>query len=191
VHIVTEQQAWPPMELGLLGEHQAANAAVAVACVDQLRRDGLVIPDAAVGHGLAKVRWPARLEVVARRPLVVLDCAHNVASFQALVDTLDASFPPARRLLILAISGDKDLAGIVKVLAGRFDHIFLTRFRSNPRSADPVRLAGMLGEQPLTVCPTPEEAWQAAQRLAGPGDLICISGSVFLAGELRPVIRTS
>src|SRR5262249_32545547 len=79
----------PPMyELGLLGEHQAANAAVAVAVVERLRAGGLHVPEGAVRTGLATVHWPARLEVVGRHPLVVLDCAHNVASASALVQTL-------------------------------------------------------------------------------------------------------
>jgi dihydrofolate synthase/folylpolyglutamate synthase len=69
-------------EPGLLGEHQAANAAVAVACVERMREQGWDIPDTAVASGLANVAWPARLEVVGRRPIVVLDCAHNIASAQ-------------------------------------------------------------------------------------------------------------
>src|SRR5262249_44356482 len=108
VRIVTRRQAWPEMELNLLGEHQAANAAVAIGCVEQLRQQGLRIPDAAVVGALARVEWPARLEVLGRCPWVVLDCAHNVASMQALVDTLQASFPVGRRLLVLASSSDKD-----------------------------------------------------------------------------------
>src|SRR5207302_10913455 len=123
VRVTTERRAWPAMEVELLGEHQAANAALAVAAVEELQGAGLHIGDLAVAEGLAKVRWPARLEVVGSRPLVVLDCAHNLASAQALVDTLEASFPAAadsggnghrhggRRLVVFAGSNDKDLAG--------------------------------------------------------------------------------
>src|SRR5262249_22185568 len=78
VRVTTGRRAWPVLEVGLLGEHQAANAAVAVAAVEELREAGLAVDDAAVAAGLASVRWPARLEVVGRRPLVVLDCAHNL-----------------------------------------------------------------------------------------------------------------
>ena len=67
---------------GLLGRHQAANAALVLAAVEELRRQGWTIPEAAVRRGLAEVRWPARVEVVARRPTVVLDAAHNVASIE-------------------------------------------------------------------------------------------------------------
>jgi dihydrofolate synthase/folylpolyglutamate synthase len=82
-----------------------------------LQAAGWRLPDAAVAAGLAEVSWPARLEVVGRRPLVVLDCAHNVASALALVRTLQASFTPARRLLIFAGSSDKDLSGMFRVPA--------------------------------------------------------------------------
>lgn len=191
VEVITKRRAWPMMELSLLGEHQAANAAVAVACVEQLRAAGWHVSDAAVAGGLANVDWPARLEVLSHRPLVVLDCAHNVASAEALVQTLRSSFPPARRLLVFASSNDKDVAGIFRVLGPHFQHIFLTRYGNNPRSIPPADLAGLLERSanvPYTACPTAADAWQAAHTLAVPADLICITGSVFLAGELRPVI---
>lgn len=191
VTITTDRQTWPAMELGLFGEHQAANAAVVVACVEQLRSDGLRIPDAAVAEGLAQVQWPARLEVVSRQPLVVLDCAHNVASAQALADTLRESFPSTRRLLVFAVSNDKDFAGMLHILTPLFAKIFLTRYRENPRSVPPEQLADLMrrdSDLPCSVHALPAEAWQAARALAEPHDLICVTGSVFLAGELRPLI---
>jgi len=196
VRITTRLRTWPVLEVGLLGEHQAANAAVAVACVERLRADGLRIEDESVAAGLADVRWPARLEVVRRRPFVVLDCAHNVASVQALLGTLRASFPAVqapgvRRLLIFAGSGDKDLAGMLRLLAAPFTHVFLTRYGSSPRSVPPEDLAEILrgvAALPFTICPTAAEAWEAARSRARPEDLVCVAGSVFLAGELRPLL---
>jgi dihydrofolate synthase/folylpolyglutamate synthase len=191
---MTKHQTWPVMEVGLLGEHQAANAAVTVACIEQLRAAGWYVPEAAVAAGLAHVCWPARLEVLRHYPLVVLDCAHNVASAEALTQTLRVSFPPARRLLVFACSNDKDVAGIFRVLAPHFQHAFLTRYGDNPRSIPPEVLAGFLArsaDMPYTTCPNATEAWQAARRLAGPSDLICVTGSVFLAGELRPIILSA
>jgi dihydrofolate synthase/folylpolyglutamate synthase len=179
------------MELGLLGEHQAANAAVAVSCVEELRAQGWHIGDAAVVGGLAGVRWPARMEVVGRRPLLVLDCAHNVASAEALVATLLSTFPPVRRWLIFAGSGDKDLPGMFRVLAPHFAHAFLTRYAGSARGMPADELAALLrraANLPHTVCPMAPDAWRAARAAAGPDDLICITGSVFLAGELRPLL---
>jgi dihydrofolate synthase/folylpolyglutamate synthase len=194
VEVATARGTWPTMELGLLGEHQAENAAVVVATVERLRDQGLRLDDEAVAAGLAQVTWPARLEVVGRSPLVVLDCAHNVASARAVVETLRMSFPLApggRRLLIFAGSGDKDLGGMFAVLAPYFDQVLLTRYVNNPRGVAPEPLAEMLqrvSDSRPVLCATSAEAWQLARTAAGLEDLIVATGSVFLAGELRPLL---
>ena len=191
VRVQTQRRLWPWMVLDLLGDHQAANAALAVACVEELRGQGWTIPDEAVSSGLAGAVWPARMEVLGRRPLVVLDCAHNPASAEALVRTLRESFPHCRRLLVFAGSGDKDLAGMFRVLAPHFAHAFLTPYLGSTRSTPPEQLAELLraaGGPPATLCPSPAAAWEAARGAAGADELICITGSVFLAGELRPLL---
>jgi dihydrofolate synthase/folylpolyglutamate synthase len=191
VSVTTTCRRWSEFELNLLGDHQAANAAVAVVCVEQLRAEGWHLPDAAVAAGLAEVAWPARLEVVGRRPLIVLDCAHNVASALAMVRTLQASFAPARRLLVFASSNDKDVAGMFRVLSPHFAHAFLTRYTSGSRSVPPEQLAELLranGDVAATICPNAADAYRAACAAADADDLICITGSVFLAGELRPLL---
>jgi dihydrofolate synthase / folylpolyglutamate synthase len=177
--------------LSLLGEHQADNAALVVACVEVLRAEGWRISDAAASAGLAGTVWPARMEVLGRRPLVVLDCAHNPASAEALVRTLIASFPPRRRLLVFAGSSDKDLAGMFRSLAPHFAHAFLTPYLGSARSTPPEQLAALLraaGGPAATLCQSPAAAWQCARQMAGPDDLICVTGSVFLAGEMRPLL---
>ena len=131
------------------------------------------------------------MEVVGRRPLVVLDCAHNVASAEALVETLSSSFPPARRLLVFAGSGDKDLAGMFRVLAPHFAHAFLTRYTDNPRGVPPEQLAGLVAAAatgPRRSAPRQPKPGRPRERTRGRDDLICITGSVFLAGELRPLL---
>ena len=193
VAVTTERRRWPVFELNLLGDHQAANAAVAVACVEQLQAEGWHLSDAAVAAGLAEVSWPARLEVASREPLVILDCAHNVASAVALVETLQSSFAPARRFLVFAGSGDKDLAGMFRVLSPHFQHAFVTRYTENPRSVAPEKLVDLLranGGLPATIFSTPTEAYRAARAASGPADMICVTGSVFLAGELRPLLTS-
>ena len=185
-----------PVKLGLLGEHQAANSAVALACVQRLRLTGMEIPTAAVPRGLETVQWPARLEIVGRRPLILLDCAHNVASAEALVETLRTTFAQfsrggTRRVLVFACSNDKDLPGILRVLSAHFTHMFLTRYSHSARAVPPERLAQVLrdvGAVPCQIVPAAPEAWHAARACAGPDDLICVTGSVFLAGELRPLM---
>jgi dihydrofolate synthase/folylpolyglutamate synthase len=189
VQVTTRARTWPVLELNLHGAHQAANAAVMVACVEELRRQGWHLGDAAVARGLREVDWPARLEVVRRVPLTVLDCAHNIASAVALVETLEASFPPARRLLVFASSNDKDVAGMFRVLGSRFDQVFMTRYSDGSRAVAPEQLAELwraASAAPVTVCPTATDALEAARAAAAADDLVCVTGSVFLAGELRP-----
>src|SRR5262245_14432521 len=190
VRVTTRQGVGPWRELRLIGEHQAANATVAVAAVEVLRAQGMAVSDRAVADGLARVHWPARLEIVGRRPLVLLDCAHNVASAEALTRALVESFPlPAcgRRYLIFAASKDKDLVGMLDVLGPHFQHIYLTRFHS-PRCVPAERLVELLPQGAAIMCSNPAAALELARRGAGPDDLICAAGSVFLAGELRGLL---
>jgi dihydrofolate synthase/folylpolyglutamate synthase len=192
VTVVTTRRHWPPVALGLLGEHQAANAAVAVAAVEVLRDAGLSLPDAAVARGLREVRWPARVELVSQRPAVVLDSAHNVPSAEALVATLREAVPAVgRKAVVFAVSADKPYPDILRVLAGYFDHFHLTRYGNNPRCVPPEKLAAALGAAAsASVHPTADAAWAAARAAAGPDDLVCVTGSVFLAGELRDAVRS-
>jgi dihydrofolate synthase / folylpolyglutamate synthase len=195
VQVTTRSAAWPALSVGLIGEHQARNAALAIAAVEELRGQGASISAHAVGDGLADVHWPARLEIVARRPLVLLDCAHNVASAQALVQALTASFrAPGRRLLIFGGNRDKDLAGMLDVLTPMFDRIYLTSFQGSARCENAAELASLLPAASVskaTQCAGAADAWRLARAEATPDDLICITGSVFLAGELRSVISRS
>jgi dihydrofolate synthase/folylpolyglutamate synthase len=197
VRVRTPTRHWPTLELSLLGAHQGHNAAVAVAGIEILRQRGFHLPDEAVQRGLRQVAWPARMELIRFHPLVILDCAHNVASAEALVETLQTSIlagrnqPPRQRLLIFGGSADKDLAGMLRVLAPHFTHAFLTRHEVTARAVPPETLASLLRSQsdlPCTLCPTPVLAWELASTLAGPDDLICITGSVYLAGDLRPLL---
>jgi dihydrofolate synthase/folylpolyglutamate synthase len=187
--------------LGLLGRHQAANAGLVWAAADELRQQGWTIPEAAVRQGLAEVRWPARVEVVARRPTVVLDAAHNAASVAALVEVLAESFLARRRWLIFATTQEKDLRGMLEQLRGHFDQVIFTRYLDNPRGVPPEELQALAatlasarphaGEGPgvraagITIVSTPAEAWDLVRRGATPEDLIAITGSFFIAAEMR------
>jgi dihydrofolate synthase / folylpolyglutamate synthase len=194
IRVTTRRRAWPWMKLSLFGEHQADNAALVVACVEELRAEGWKIAETAVSAGLTGTVWPARMEVLGRRPLVVLDCAHNPASAEALVRTLLESFPPCRRLLVFAASSDKDIAGMFRVLAPHAAHAFFTPYLGSARSTPPEQLAELwraAGGSPATLCQAPADAWEAVRGMAGPDDLICVTGSVFLAGEMRPMLASA
>ena len=179
------------LPLRLLGSHQAANAAVALAALVELEQAGWKVPEAAARTGLAEVVWPVRIELLARRPAVVVDAAHNVASIDALLRVLDESFSVRRRLLVFATTREKDVRGMLERLLKRFDEVILTRYLDNPRAVPPDELAAAAAEltgRRYRVCAAPAEAWDEVRSLAGPDDLICVTGSFFLAAEMREQI---
>lgn len=189
------------VHLALLGRHQAANAAAAIAAINRLREQGWAIEDTAIRAGLEQARCPARVEVVAERPTTIIDVAHNVASVQALVDVLNNRFAGKRRTLIFASSRDKDIAGMLQLLVPEFDSIIVTRYINNPRAADPSELfasASVIASvsqgprlRQIEVALTPADALERARIIAGADGLICATGSFFLATELRPLVRPS
>lgn len=183
-------------KLRMLGEHQAANAAVAIATALELCRQGWLISTDAMRSGLAEATLPGRIEVIGRRPTVVLDVAHNVASVAALVESLSESFSAQERVLVFAASKDKDAPGMVRILAPYFQRIIATEYQENPR-AIPVeqiaqwcreekeRLGLPADDQHVIACRLPQDAWRLALEWTKRDQLLCITGSFFIAAELR------
>jgi dihydrofolate synthase/folylpolyglutamate synthase len=197
------------LRLAMLGAHQRTNAAIAIAACLELNRQGWALSEFEIRSGLEKTWLPGRTEVIAGQPDVVLDIAHNPASISALIDslhTMESYRNSKRRVLILAISRDKDARSMLQLILPHFDVAIFTAFVNNPRSRNPQELLALAQElagsnQDLTgkakleqaqchVCPTSTEAWELAQTYATPTDLICIAGSVFLIADLRPLVVT-
>jgi len=173
----------------LLGVHQARNAGLAAAALLLLARRGVVPVDGgAVRRGLAALRLPARLEVLRERPLVLLDGAHNGASVRAAVRAVRAVAHPRGRLrVVFAANRDKDLRGMLRAL-GRAARLYATEV-PNPRraaAADLVRLA-RAGGLAASAAGTPRRALASALRASGPRDAVLVTGSMYLAGAIRPL----
>jgi dihydrofolate synthase/folylpolyglutamate synthase len=184
-------QRWTGLPLALLGEHQSRNGALVLAVLAELRAQGWSLPDAAIGRGLREVRWASRIEVLGEYPAVIVDGGHNWAAVAALVETLTQRFRARRRILVFAASRDKDVAGMLRQLYPVFDTVILTAFHNNPRNLPAGDLAGLsyaMSNRPVHVTNNSAAAWKLARRLAGPEDLICVTGSFFLAAELREQI---
>jgi dihydrofolate synthase/folylpolyglutamate synthase len=185
--------------LGLLGAHQAANAAVAVATIKRLGEQGWVVPAASIRGGLAHVRCPARIEVLEFQPTVIVDTAHNVASIEALLNVVRDAFLPGPRLLIFASTREKDPAGMLRRLLPEFDEVILTRYLNNPRAASPAELGDLAAQisaseldgkpHKISVQETPEQAWQLCRDRVSAQHLVCVTGSFFLAAEMRALIQ--
>jgi dihydrofolate synthase/folylpolyglutamate synthase len=164
--------------LNALGDHQAVNAATAVALVEA---SGAAAAPGTVRRALGRLRLPGRVEVVGRRPWVVVDAAHNPVAARALAEALRA-LPRRRLVLVFGASADKDFRSMLRALAPGADAAVVTRARS-PRAADPEELARHAGSVPAVVAPDVGRAISVARALARPSDAIVVTGSFYVAGE--------
>jgi len=174
--------------LPLAGKHQLENAAVALAALHVVQPTFPALNVAAVREGLATVRWPGRLQILHRgenAPTVLVDCAHNPDSAEKLRYALTHDYDYERLWLIFGAPTDKDIIGMMKQLLPLAYGIIVTS-ASHPRSAAPAelaRLAAGLGYE-ATPAADMESAVITAWENAGPGDLICVTGSIIVVGDL-------
>lgn len=174
----------------LRGRHQVGNAAIALASLELLAEGGYPVAEADLRRGLAETSWPARLELVGERPLLILDGAHNPAAMQVLAAALPEYFSYRRLILVLGVMADKDPAMLDHILP-LADAVVLTR-PALPRSAAPAALAGRLRHRfpaRVIVQEKVERALNTALALAGPGDAVLVTGSFYTVSEARAVCR--
>ena len=162
----------------LLGVFQPDNALLAAAAAHHLGAG-----EAAIRRGLATVQWAGRFEIIHREPIVILDGAHNPGGARALAASLAAYFPGQALTLVLGISADKDVAGILGALAPLASRLILTAYAS-PRAASPAALRASL--PPCTAEVRTASSLREALSLAVTPPLtpiICVAGSLYLIGE--------
>jgi dihydrofolate synthase / folylpolyglutamate synthase len=184
----------PPLgahvELALSGEHQRQNAALAVAAAHALASDGLVIPERTYREGLRRAVWPARFERVRGRPEVIIDGAHNDGSAAALASTLRREREGRRLVLVVGLNRDKDAQGLLRPLATLGAEIIATR-STHLRAAgarDVARSAARVMGRPVVATPDIASALTLARSRAGTRGLVCVTGSLALAGEARTAL---
>jgi dihydrofolate synthase/folylpolyglutamate synthase len=169
ISVRTWKRVWPTAEVPLLGEHQAANVAVAIATLETLFEPNRPVALAQLVDSLASVRLTGRIEVFPGEPFIVLDVAHNDASAAALARVLFDVFGPraadsAPRVLLFGVSRDKDWPTMLEHLCPLFDHIVLSQYRDNPRGLPPDEMAGWLRQRgaATSLTETPRQAWNQA-----------------------------
>jgi dihydrofolate synthase/folylpolyglutamate synthase len=171
----------------MLGDHQLVNAATAVGAVEALSFHGILVSREAVKEGLRTVRWPGRLEVVQKRPLVVLDSMKDVEAARAVKEALLRDFTYDRLIVVVSFSSDKNIPEIISHLAQAADLFLITSHKVMGRAADPNLIAKEVESQskPYEIVRESRAAIQRAIELAQEDDMVCIVGSVFLVGEAR------
>jgi dihydrofolate synthase/folylpolyglutamate synthase len=171
--------------IALPGEHQIENAVTAIAALH-----GIGIPDEAIARGLESVEWPARLEWLNTHPAALLDSAHNPAGAQSLARYLRAFCADRRTTLIFGASKDKAYGEVARILFPLAERVILTQAAVS-RAATAAELLHAVGGYGGTIesAPTVGAAWELAAQDREANSLVVISGSIFLAGEARELLR--
>ncbi|HLE54740.1 MAG TPA: folylpolyglutamate synthase/dihydrofolate synthase family protein [Thermoplasmata archaeon] len=167
----------------LLGSFQVENMGIAVAASLELRNAGIPVADRAVVDGIAATEWPARLQVLREKPLVLVDGAHNGPAAEAVGAAYSELFPGRKCLLVAGILSDKDLPRIAAALGPHASRVYACRPKSH-RAYTPEEVASAFRPfAPAEVVPPVGAAIDAALRAASPDDIVFIAGSIYTAGE--------
>ncbi|MCP3985486.1 MAG: hypothetical protein GY723_13940 [bacterium] len=175
--------------LGAPGAHQASNAAIALACVLRLGVVPVERLAALAPQVLEALRLPARIEILGERPWVVVDAAHTAASAQALGAAL-ARLPHRQGRFVLSVSTGKDLPAIAQAVLPFADLCLATRaepVRSMPAEALAAALRTLAPQIEVRAVDDPRDALELARAETAPDDLLCATGSIYLAGIARAV----
>ena len=182
----TPKHTYAQLEIPLAGQHQLENATLALATLDELSKKGISWNERALRAGLRNVRWPARIDVVEHNPTVVVDGAHNADSMEKLLQALRDSFVFDRLILVLRLARYKDLVEIAKAFK-YVDVVILTRM-VNPRAATIENMqeafAKYAPDVEIYTTQDSRAAMNLALDIAKSDDLICATGSLYLAGEV-------
>lgn len=179
-------EGYDGLEISLLGKHQMKNASVAVKAAGLLMEKGWRITDATLRKGLANAKWPGRLEILSREPLLLIDAAHNIEGARVLRTALDEYFPGRRISFIMGVSNDKDYRAMAQTVITRSTRIITV----TPNSVKALP-AAILADAVSTCCnnvqvsDTIEEAVRASLAVVAPDEVICAFGSLYYIGAVR------
>jgi len=166
----------------LLGLYQLENTATAVAALEALAERSFNISKGSIIDGLARVSWAGRFQILHHHPTLVVDGAHNPDSARKLKQSLEQYFNFDRATLVIGVSADKDIAGIVSELAPIFNKVIVTRSQ-HQRAMTLPPIVAEFRKHGIEVQPVADVPSALSLALAGGGDLICVSGSLFVVAE--------
>jgi dihydrofolate synthase/folylpolyglutamate synthase len=162
------------------------NAATAFTALQVAKHHGLRLDEEAIRRGFAAARWPGRFEVVQTDPPVVLDAAHSPHAARVLLAALEDYFPARPVTLVLGVSVDKDLSGILDPLRPRLSKVIASQ-SSHPRAMPAAELRRRLATLGLKAEAQPEAAvaLRRALELTNEDEMVLVAGSVFLVEQVR------
>lgn len=180
------ENVWRNINTGLAGNHQIDNAALVLAACEVLIKKNLALPLQGIKDGLKQNRWPGRLEIISRRPLILLDGAHNLIAARTLAGYLAENFADRNITLVVGILDDKPYLSMLKSLIPHCGRVVLTSAKID-RALAPEKLYHIVKEEiaDINIIPDVDEAVVHAVETTPPDEVICIAGSLYVVGEAK------
>lgn len=176
------------LDLKLLGTYQVQNCALAVNAVNMINNNN--ITEQSIIEGLRNVEWMCRMEILRKQPLTIIDGAHNEDGILSFKNSIRRYFKYDKLILILGILHDKESGKIINEIVDIADYIIFTSPHSI-RAEDPYTLQSMVqGKVKTEVIEDYREAYNRALSIAKDNDVIACCGSLYMAGDMRKVIRS-
>ncbi len=194
IRIDTDQRSCGTCLLPLTGKHQLENAAIAVAALETMEAIGYIqLNEEAIREGLSATRWPARCQCIADDPVTIVDVAHNPDGARALIHALNEL--GGKKIPVGFVTGflaDKDVSGCIRALAPRASHFWAVGIH-NHRAMPAPQLAELIAStgRPVVVADLGEALDAARAWAKANGGLVCIAGSLYLAGEVLEILERS
>lgn len=177
-------------KLALLGTHQVINFSVVMKIVESLRKLGYTISNENVKNALKNVVWKGRMEVVANKPYILLDGAHNLGGIEKLKESLNKYFNYSKLILIIGILGDKDVEHMLEKIIPSAEEI-ITVTPNSPRAMSATELKSKIERitsKKVSSFDRYEEAFGYAKDISNEDDMILICGSLYMIGDMRKIV---
>ena len=185
-----ENYSYNNLEISLLGKHQVTNAVTAIAVAEKLRLFGFKVPKNAIKTGLSSTIWRGRLQVLRKNPLLICDGAHNPSSARVLKRTI-SEIEYDKLIFVIGILKEKNYRSILRILLSEDATAIFTNIKSTNRTLRSEILAQEAQKFTSNVIVKKDisSSLKCAFQKAGKNDLICVTGSLYLVGELLEVIK--
>jgi dihydrofolate synthase / folylpolyglutamate synthase len=182
---------WPHLRTGLLGRHQADNAALVLSACELLKREQIELTPAHIQKGLLENKWPGRMEIISKTPTVLLDGAHNLAAVQYLAQHLATHYKNRQITLVTGILDDKAYPAMLRKLLPLCTKAIFTRPKID-RALPPEKFMAVAEDylsDALVIADVPMAVAHAVNTSSSE-DIICITGSLYLVGEVKKALET-
>ena len=174
------------INIPLLGDHQVDNALTAFACIEELKDQGITINTDAISSGFKNVKWPGRFEIINKKPLIIIDSAHNPDSVRKLKETVQKYLPEKQLILIFGASEDKEVASMLKLIQPLIKTLIITKSH-HPRAMELNKIKEIAERIGIAWIVKDEIKNAIGEALAHSDDSTAIlaTGSIFIAGAVK------